>query len=150
MSRERELLEKFCSSSLTYSDWLLLRSEAEELFVQPEPTAWVWNPCANRWEQVLVFGNWQEGAIYSFGNTMPKEVETKPEPIAWMNEDYEFCVNKEKNDGYPTALYTEAPKRKPFDPEERERLSKAYNTKAEQVAFEEGIIFAEISHGIGE
>ena len=39
--------------------------------------------------------------------------------------------------------------REPFGPEERQRLSKAYSTRAEQVAFEEGIIFAEISHGIG-
>ena len=41
------------------------------------------------------------------------------------------------------------PKREPFRPEERQRLSKAYSTRAEQVAFEEGIIFAEISYGIG-
>ena len=40
-------------------------------------------------------------------------------------------------------------KREPFGPEERQRLSKAYSTRAEQVAFEEGIIFTEISHGIG-
>ena len=40
-------------------------------------------------------------------------------------------------------------KREPFGPEERQRLSRAYSTKAEQVAFEEGIIFAEISYGIG-
>ena len=35
--------------------------------------------------------------------------------------------------------------------EERDLLvrAKAYSTRAEQVAFEEGIIFAEISYGIG-
>ena len=41
------------------------------------------------------------------------------------------------------------PKPEPFGPEERQRISKAYSTRAEQVAFEEGIIFAEISYGIG-
>jgi hypothetical protein len=41
-------------------------------------------------------------------------------------------------------------KREPFGPEIRERMSKAYNTKCEQIAFQEGIVFAEISHGIGE
>tara|TARA_R110000868_G_scaffold190673_1_gene434508 strand:- start:130 stop:555 length:426 start_codon:yes stop_codon:yes gene_type:complete len=46
-------------------------------------------------------------------------------------------------------LYTAPPTREPFEPEERQRLSKAYSTRAEQVAFEEGIIFAEISYGIG-
>jgi hypothetical protein len=51
--------------------------------------------------------------------------------------------------GYVKPLYTAPPKREPFGPEERERLSRAYSTKAEQVAFEEGIIFAEISYGIG-
>jgi hypothetical protein len=46
-------------------------------------------------------------------------------------------------------LYTAPQKREPFGPEERQRLSRAYSTQAEQVAFEEGIIFAEISYGIG-
>jgi hypothetical protein len=46
-------------------------------------------------------------------------------------------------------LYLAPPKPKPFEPEERQRLSKAYSTRAEQVAFEEGVIFAEISYGIG-
>ena len=40
-------------------------------------------------------------------------------------------------------------KREPFGPEEKQRLSKAYSTRAEQVAFEEGIIFARILYGIG-
>jgi hypothetical protein len=41
------------------------------------------------------------------------------------------------------------PKREPLNPEFRERISKAYGTKSEQKAFEEGIIFAEMSHKIG-
>lgn len=40
-------------------------------------------------------------------------------------------------------------KREPFGPEERERLSRAYITKAEQEAFKEGIILAEILYSIG-
>ena len=47
-------------------------------------------------------------------------------------------------------LYTAPPKREPFGPEERQRLSKAYSTRAEQVAFEEGIIFAKILYSIGD
>jgi len=43
----------------------------------------------------------------------------------------------------------EQTEQKPLSDEERQRLSKAYSAKAEQVAFEEGIIFAEISYGIG-
>ena len=46
-------------------------------------------------------------------------------------------------------VYTAPPKREPFGPEERQRISKAYSTRAEQVAFEEGIIFAKILYGIG-
>ena len=41
------------------------------------------------------------------------------------------------------------PTREPLGPEFRERISKAYGTKSEQKAFEEGIIFAEMSHKIG-
>jgi hypothetical protein len=40
-------------------------------------------------------------------------------------------------------------KREPLNPEFRETISKAYGTKSEQKAFEEGIIFAEMSHEIG-
>jgi hypothetical protein len=46
-------------------------------------------------------------------------------------------------------VYLAPQKREPFGPEIRERMSKAYNTKCEQIAFQEGIVFAEISHGIG-
>jgi hypothetical protein len=48
-----------------------------------------------------------------------------------------------------TPVYLAPPKSEPFGPEIRERMSKAYNTKCEQIAFQEGIVFAEISHGIG-
>ena len=46
MIKERELIEKLCSSEKTYSDWLLLRLEAIELLAQPEqpeqePVAWM-------------------------------------------------------------------------------------------------------------
>ena len=36
MSKERELIEKLCSSEKTYSDWLLLRLEAIEFLTKPE------------------------------------------------------------------------------------------------------------------
>jgi len=44
------------------------------LLAQPEqePMAWVWNPTKCIWEQVIVFGHWQQGAIYAFGDTMPE------------------------------------------------------------------------------
>ena len=48
-----------------------------------------------------------------------------------------------------TKIYTAPPKREPLSDEERQRISKAYSTRAEQVAFEEGIIFAKILYGIG-
>ena len=45
MIKERELIEKLCSSEKTYSDWLLLRLEAIEFFTKPEqeqePVAWI-------------------------------------------------------------------------------------------------------------
>jgi hypothetical protein len=36
MSKEREMIEKLCSFQMTYSDWLLLIADAEELLAQPE------------------------------------------------------------------------------------------------------------------
>ena len=36
MSKEREMIEKLCSSEKTYSDWLLLRLEAIEFLTKPE------------------------------------------------------------------------------------------------------------------
>ena len=76
------------------------------------------------------------------------------EPVAWHYiYDDGITVRERVTECMPlgehytiTPLYT---KREPFGPEERERLSRAYSTQAEQVAFEEGIIFAEISYGIG-
>jgi hypothetical protein len=86
------------------------------------------------------------------------EQEQEQEPVAWKvidgtNGKYMFSRVKPTERSYKydvvIPLYTSAQKREPFEPEERQRLSKAYSTRAEQVAFEEGIIFAEISYGIG-
>jgi hypothetical protein len=63
----------------------------------------------------------------------------KREPPQTAREMYQRGYAKAKDDL----------KREPFNPEFRERISKAYGTKSEQKAFEEGIIFAEISHKIG-
>ena len=87
-----------------------------------------------------------------------KELLAQPEqePVAYLHEGIDetgetvrriYCHFYEHANLIP--LYTAPPKREPFGPEERQRLSKAYSTRAEQVAFEEGIIFAEISYGIG-
>jgi len=45
MSKEREMIEKLCSFQMTYSDWLLLIADAEELLAQPEqePVAWMYD-----------------------------------------------------------------------------------------------------------
>ncbi len=81
------------------------------------------------------------------------------QPEAWIIVNKETGYRTQVSDLTPflyhreifevIPLYTAPPKREPFGPEERQRLSKAYSTRAEQVAFEEGIIFAEISYGIG-
>lgn len=99
----------------------------------------------------------------------PKREQTEQEPVAWMY-DLDMMIHPISNTrslrfGELTSisladrplqdavnirpLYLAPPTREPFGPEERQRLSKAYSTRAEQVAFEEGIIFAEISYGIG-
>jgi hypothetical protein len=50
-----------------------LIGRAIELLAKPEPVAWVWNPARDIWERVRAFGHWQQGAIYAFGDTMPKK-----------------------------------------------------------------------------
>ena len=96
-------------------------------------------------------------------NTISCEVEEllaqpEQEPVAWKVIDgthggYMFSRIKPTEHTYKynvvIPLYTAPQKREPFGPEERQRLSKAYSTRAEQVAFEEGIIFAKILYGIG-
>ena len=96
-------------------------------------------------------------------NTISCEVEEllaqpEQEPVAWKvidgtNGEFMFSRVKPMERTYKydvvIPLYTAPPKREPFGPEERQRISRAYSTKAEQVAFEEGIIFAEISYSIG-
>lgn len=47
-----------------------------------EPVAWVWNPVKESWEKVHVFGNWQQGAIYAFGENQPQ-----PEPLVRLTDD---------------------------------------------------------------
>ena len=42
MSKEREMIEKLCSFQMTYSDWLLLIADAEELLAQPEQEPFDW------------------------------------------------------------------------------------------------------------
>ena len=83
--------------------------------------------------------------------------EQEQEPVATKLESHQFTAFHVSADDFKklqklptgTKIYAAPPKREPFGPEERQRLSKAYSTRAEQVAFEEGIIFAEISYGIG-
>jgi len=54
MSKEREMIEKLCSFQMTYSDWLLLIADAEELLAQPEqePVAWI-----TEWQDKQVSGS---------------------------------------------------------------------------------------------
>ncbi len=111
---------------------------------------------------------WSDPSDQHVLNIISRDIELllaqpEQEPVAWIIETEIYgklsewvCTDKkhymEEHDSIkePIPLYTaSAQKREPFELEERQRLSKAYSTRAEQVAFEEGIIFAEISYGIG-
>ncbi len=122
MSKERELLKKVLATG-----WLdhTLSCEVETLLAQPEqePVAWI--------------TEWVQRYRHNDTPIIDRAVSfTKGDAPAAPNPNY-------------IPLYLAPPKREPFGPEERQRLSRAYSTEAEQVAFEEGIIFAEISYGIG-
>jgi isopenicillin N synthase-like dioxygenase len=139
MSEERELLKRFLTViniRLNGTACASLIKDAKELLAQPEqkPVAWFslsdieWMNIVNN-KKILELTNGRHNSEEAV-NLAVKMTE-------------EICKKKNSNS-------IPIPNREPFGPEERERLSKAYNTKAEQTAFEEGIIFAEISHGIRE
>ena len=154
MSEERELLQRILDTDPKFLGGRFI-AELEQLLAQPEPGPSVKLPESED-EAVmmnLLSDNWlrhhaphrlnQPEHIPNVGNMV--------EPVAWMQDSIELYVLEEKSviRGYIIPLYTAPPKREPLSDEGRQRLSKAYSTRAEQVAFEEGIIFAEISYGIG-
>lgn len=46
-----------------------------------EPVAWAWNPAKESWEQVHMFGHWQQGAIYAFGPEAPQAQHPLPSQV---------------------------------------------------------------------
>ena len=103
---------------------------------------------------------------FFISNELLKEIEailaqpeqTEQEPVAWKvidgtNGGFMFSRVKPMERTYKydvvIPLYLAPPTREPFGPEERQRISKAYSTRAEQLAFEEGIIFAKNLYNIG-
>ena len=151
MSKEREMLKKILATGWLNNE---LSCEVEELLAQPVQAPSVKLPDSED-EAVmmnLLSDNWLR-------HHAPHRLnQPEQEPVAWKvidgtNGNYMFSRIKPTERSYKydvvIPLYTAPPKREPFGPEERQRLSKAYSTRAEQVAFEEGIIFAEISYGIG-
>ena len=123
---------------------------------EQEPVAWgVYDP--NEDMLVTIYGykerpNMELKERFEWVKLYTSPPKREQEPVAWMQDSIELYVREEKDivRGYVIPLYTAPPKREPFGrPEERQRLSKAYSTRAEQVAFEEGIIFAKILYGIG-
>ena len=151
MSKEREMLKKILATGWLNNE---LSCEVEELLAQPVQAPSVKLPDSED-EAVmmnLLSDNWLR-------HHAPHRLnQPEQEPVAWKvidgtNGEYMFSRVKPMERAYKydvvIPLYTTPPKREPFGPEERQRLSKAYSTRAEQVAFEEGIIFAEISYGIG-
>ena len=154
MSVERDLLGRWHNGDLLPEEYMKLMKDTKELLAQPEHnnTQYLLDQVARLTaENAMLKEKWSEA-----------QPEQEQEPVAWIIETEIYgklsewiCTDKkrymEAHDATkdPIPLYTAPPKREPFGPEERQRLSKAYSTRAEQVAFEEGIIFAEISYGIG-
>jgi hypothetical protein len=118
MSKEREMIEKLCSFQMTYSDWLLLIADAEELLAQPEqePVAWM-----------LI--------DKETGARIPKAY--KPE----------HGVNKDRWELYP--LHTTLTKREPLSDEEIDKGYQESDGNYYDLAFRDGVRFAEKHHGIG-
>jgi len=127
MSKERELIEKLCSSEKTYSDWLLLRLEAIEFLTKPEqepeqePVAWI--------------TEWVQRYRHNDTPIMDRAVSfTKGDAPAVPNPNY-------------IPLYLAPPKRKPLTPQQISSGNQS-TLNVTREAFKQGVIFAEKAHGI--
>jgi hypothetical protein len=105
MSKEREMIEKLCSFQMTYSDWLLLIADAEELLAQPEqePVAWMydWKNEIGEIVKGVYVGSHKASHLYELENLQPLYLAPqKREPLS--EERLEFLVDKYH--GYPMTL----------------------------------------------
>ena len=138
MSKEKDLLKKILATG-----WLnnTISCEVEELLAQPEQ---------NNTQYLL-----DQVARLTAENAMLKEkwlAQPEQEPVVWQVigiAGFMYVYNKPIDQVYEhhtvNALYLAPPKREPLSGDKRQRISKAYSTRA----FEEGIIFAKILYGIG-
>lgn len=147
MSKERELLRRVRDTLHALKETPYdLYWDIQTALDQPEqePVAWMYE-----WYE----GDTESTSTYCGSEKPFQEDEVKPfnlRPLYEHPKRNELTPRQglaEYKKGYARAELDL--KREPFGPEERQRLSKAYSTRVEQVAFEEGIIFAEISYGIG-
>ena len=205
MSKERDLLEKFCNSAWIYSDWLLLKAEVETLLAQSkrEPVAWMQDSIELYVEEEK---DVKRGYIIPLYTTLPEQepvtneptttamavmpngvcvsnvydayeegrksvmVEQEPEfgdgpefdgwekrsgnslmqePVAWMNNDFEFYANEEKYVGNLIPLYTSPPKQELIDLDQVDKHLKTCDLSEDyRDGYIDGIIFAEREHKI--
>jgi len=120
MSKEREMIEKLCSFQMTYSDWLLLIADAEELLAQPEqePVAWI-----------------DDGSLKSLQ-------ESTGYALRFLTNDTENLKNTD------VPLYLAPPKREPLTRQQIIEGNQSMLNATREI-FIKGVQFAEAMHGIG-
>ena len=129
MSKERELIEKLCSSEKTYSDWLLLRLEAIEFLTKPEqepeqePVAWI--------------TEWVQRYRHNDTPIMDRAVSfTKGDAPAVPNPNY-------------IPLYTAPPTREPLSDGATADMWHANKKATHADSYWAGVYDAEKAHGFG-
>ena len=100
MSKEREMIEKLCSFQMTYSDWLLLIADAEELLAQPEQEIY-----AKGYAEAM------KQQVYEAYESGRKSALTEQEPVAWM---YEFAVRSSWDASFTGEWKEEISRSKPI------------------------------------
>ena len=134
MSKERELLKKLLDSitELDYRQGLdPLTCEIEELLDQPEQEP--------EFGDGPEFDGWEKRS----GNSLMQE------PVAWMNNDFEFYANEEKYVGNLIPLYTSPPKQELIDLDQVDKHLKTCDLSEDyRDGYIDGIIFAEREHKI--
>jgi len=150
VSKEREIIEKLCSFQMPYSDWVLLITEAEELLAQPEQ-----DNIQYLLDQVARLT--AENAMLKEKWSTPKP-ESEQEPEAWIivNRDTGYRIqvslfpdlyNKDMFEVIP--LYTAPQKREPLSDEEIDKGYQESDGNYYDLAFKDGVRFAEKHNGIG-
>ena len=106
MSKERELLQRIIDGD-TRGDFFIsneLLKEIDELLILPEQEPVTNEPTTT--SMAVMPNGVRVSNVYDAYEEGRKSVMVEQEPVAWMNEDFEFYLDEEIYNGYLIPVYT--------------------------------------------